>query len=242
MAQVCNKCQQSPPHLGDSWCLACSALEALGAELRQSWGNPGSRAVAQDLLVSAVRQTRALRRLSLSGAGGGRASSTGSAGGNRADLPKAFKSLPRPPSPPRRSLGEESVKKEAEATEESETGSEETNKTKLPEEEKSGEEEPDSSRKRHNATGKGGASEEPRGKERAERPRSRDRPRSRTILRSRERSKGEPEKEERRRRNPRPGHRAGTKHKRHYRAEANPFKPLHYQKPDSFWDQAPFGS
>ena len=70
MAQVsCHKCRQAVPHESDSWCLGCSATEALSQELRNIWGSTGSRAVATDLVVSALRQVRALRRLGLGGAG-----------------------------------------------------------------------------------------------------------------------------------------------------------------------------
>lgn len=41
--------------------MACTACEALGAELGFHWGHPGLRAVATDICVSAVRQVRALR-------------------------------------------------------------------------------------------------------------------------------------------------------------------------------------
>ena len=71
----CNKCNQGEPHLGDSWCLACSAVEALTGELRSAWGAQGSRLLANDICVTAVRQIRALRRLGIAGAGKGRASS-----------------------------------------------------------------------------------------------------------------------------------------------------------------------
>ena len=73
MSLSCNRCKQAPPHLSDSWCLACTAVEALGAELQANWGQVGARAVAHDLLCSAVRQIRALRRISTAGAGSSRA-------------------------------------------------------------------------------------------------------------------------------------------------------------------------
>ena len=69
MALRFDKCGQDSPHLGDSWCLGCSALEALGGELRSGWGSPGTRSLATDLITSAVRQVRALRRLGIAGAG-----------------------------------------------------------------------------------------------------------------------------------------------------------------------------
>ena len=73
MSNLCNKCRQSEAYQGDSWCLGCSSLEALGVELKENWGVAGSRAVATDLLTSVVRQVRALRRLGNSTAGETRA-------------------------------------------------------------------------------------------------------------------------------------------------------------------------
>ncbi|CAK9104456.1 unnamed protein product [Durusdinium trenchii] len=58
---VCARCRRVSPSSGDTWCLACSAWEAIGNELSFSWSHPGLRAVATDLVVSAVRQVRALR-------------------------------------------------------------------------------------------------------------------------------------------------------------------------------------
>ena len=57
----CARCKRSPPSGGDTWCLACSGWEALGVELGFQWTHPALRAVATDLVVSAVRQVRALR-------------------------------------------------------------------------------------------------------------------------------------------------------------------------------------
>lgn len=59
-------------------------MEAVAGELRCGWGNPGSRAVATDLLTSAVRQIRALRRLGIAGAGKARARTPEPAGATRA--------------------------------------------------------------------------------------------------------------------------------------------------------------
>ena len=74
----CNRCHQAYGFQGDSWCIACAAWEQLGSELNLQWGTPSSREIATDLLVSGVRQIRALRRVSLGGAGYCRASSVAS--------------------------------------------------------------------------------------------------------------------------------------------------------------------
>ena len=76
MAVRCNKCGQDSPHLSDSWCLSCAAVEALAGDVRCAWGISGwhtSRAVATDIITSSVRQVRAIRRLGLAGAGRARA-------------------------------------------------------------------------------------------------------------------------------------------------------------------------
>ena len=51
---ACNKCRQEAGHLGDSWCLCCSAVEALSGELRANWGGAGT---ARWLLTSCRAQS-----------------------------------------------------------------------------------------------------------------------------------------------------------------------------------------
>ena len=58
---MCARCKRAPPAHADTWCLACSAWEALGTELGFAWHHPGLRVVASDVLVSAARTVRALR-------------------------------------------------------------------------------------------------------------------------------------------------------------------------------------
>ena len=103
MSKRCNKCGQGDPHLSDTWCLACTAVEAITGELRLAWGTGGTRALATDLLVSATRQVRALRRLGIAGGGRSRPASPARAvlpaaageGAGRAATP-----APEPPPPP----------------------------------------------------------------------------------------------------------------------------------------------
>ena len=103
MSKRCNKCGQGDPHLSDTWCLACTAVEAVTGELRLAWGTGGTRALATDLLVSATRQVRALRRLGIAGGGRSRPASPARAvlpaaageGAGRAATP-----APEPPPPP----------------------------------------------------------------------------------------------------------------------------------------------
>ena len=56
---VCSKCRQVDALEGDTWCLGCSAWEALGRELTGHWSVPGAR-----LVVSCTRQVRAMRGFS----------------------------------------------------------------------------------------------------------------------------------------------------------------------------------
>lgn len=86
------------PHESDSWCLGCSAAEALTAELRNTWGSPGSRALATDLLVSGLRQVRALRRLGL--AAGGNRAALGAGDREGRETPRGSLPPPEPVRPP----------------------------------------------------------------------------------------------------------------------------------------------
>lgn len=126
MSVRCNSCGQADPYLGDSWCLACSAIEQLRGELRSAWGAPGSRSLAQDVLVSATRQVRALRRLGIAGAGKSRPSvpieagkgRASSQGPDRATSVAPGKSLPEPPPPPARETPEAEARLPTEVKEE----------------------------------------------------------------------------------------------------------------------------
>ena len=99
MALRCNRCGQEEPHGGDSWCLACTAHEAINGELRSAWGTPGSRSLASDLLVGVTRHIRALRRLGIAGAGKGRPALPEGAG-PRAPSKPAERSVSRAPAAP----------------------------------------------------------------------------------------------------------------------------------------------
>lgn len=59
----CHKCHQVAPAEGDSWCLGCSSGEALTKELAGHWASAGARTLAEDLILSTVRQVRFLRNL-----------------------------------------------------------------------------------------------------------------------------------------------------------------------------------
>ena len=106
----CNKCGEADAFSSDSWCLACCTHEELGLELRGHWGLTGSRALATDIVTSAVRQVRALRRFGLAGAAAERASSKEGAGISLASSVKPEVSSeapvpdPRVAAPPRKEV------------------------------------------------------------------------------------------------------------------------------------------
>eukprot|EP00435_Cladocopium_sp_Y103_P065267 s1586_g27.t1 len=73
---------------------------ALNGELRQAWGQSGTRVLGCDILTSTVRQVRALRRLGIAGAGRSRASSPVGAPPRRPAPPTAAEaSTPAPVEP-----------------------------------------------------------------------------------------------------------------------------------------------
>ena len=262
---ACNKCRQEAGHLGDSWCLCCSAVEALSGELRANWGGAGTRGVAADILSSAVRQLRALRRLGIAGAGQGQARRE-VAGGSRATTPRC--EVPEPEHPPRAEAapgtGEGTVggvKEEdqgdpgdLESQEEEEESDEEEAEPRAPAAapKRKAENEDRSPVPRRRLQSLPPPPSPPRGESRGERARERSRRRDRSVERRGERrDRRREETEDDDRRHPPEGgakkkkkkknksHRAGSKHQRLYRAETNPYQRLHYKPPGSYWDQGP---
>lgn len=72
MSSKCAKCRTAERVAGDTWCIGCGAWEILGSELTGRWPGPaGLRTVAENLVLGAAREVRALRSIS---AGLGRAS------------------------------------------------------------------------------------------------------------------------------------------------------------------------
>ena len=108
MSSKCAKCKLADPASSGTWCLGCSAWEAIERELTGKWSGPaGLRTIAENLVVSAAREIRALRALS---AGLGRAqgelragapdsatAGDSGAGSHRAPQGLAAKSAPKPP-------------------------------------------------------------------------------------------------------------------------------------------------
>ena len=76
MSKTCNRCKQSPPCAGDTYCLACSVWEAIGRELQAPWQGSVLRSVVTDILVAGGRQIRALRNVAGSPSGGEASSSS----------------------------------------------------------------------------------------------------------------------------------------------------------------------
>ena len=75
MGDRCNKCRSSRRAEGNTWCLGCLSWESLERELVGSWQGPaGLRVIADNLVLGAAREVRALRAL---GAGLGLASTAG---------------------------------------------------------------------------------------------------------------------------------------------------------------------
>ena len=58
----CNKCRNGTRQQGDSWCLGCSSLEAASTDLRREWPRPEFRTLAEDIILSAARAVRGLRK------------------------------------------------------------------------------------------------------------------------------------------------------------------------------------
>ena len=264
---ACNKCRLEAGHLGDSWCLCCSAVEALSGELRANWGGAGTRRVAADILSSAVRQLRALRRLGVAGAGQGQARRE-VAGGSRATTPRC--EVPEPEHPPRAEAAPGTGEGAVGGVKEEDQGDPGDLESQEEEEEEESDEEEAEPRAPAAAPKRKAENEDrspvprrrlqslppppspPRGESRGERARERSRRRDRSVERRGERrDRRREETEDDDRRHPPEGgakkkkkkknksHRAGSKHQRLYRAEANPYQRLHYKPPGSYWDQGP---
>ena len=258
----CNKCGQCALHLDDSWCLACAATEALNKELAQPWGLAGSRAVATDIVVSGLRQVRALRRFGLAVAVATRA--TGSEG---AALERASQRSARAASSPKEEEEKGSkVKVEPPEEEEEESGSsssesdeEDKKKEELPgiaakskatsplkapvskksDEASSSKKDRERSSRRSSSAGRVRL-EERRPKE-GKKHKFEDSPRgSKEKREHREKKEKRREKGESERKRFRPGHRGGSRHQRQYRALEDPHRRLHQQRPGDYWDQDHF--
>ena len=243
----CNRCKQGAPLPGDTWCLACSAWEAVGRDLAGHWDCAGSRAVATDLLVNCVRQVRALRNLGagISRASGSRAVADQSRATGSEPSPstrkeasdhqssRARSALPRKSSAPPPPKVEKSETEDEGEEEESEESQEEEpplpGARSLPKDWRNqpGEgvergEKPRSSRHsshRKESTGRGEGKPGRSGHHREGRHRERDRDRTRSGKR-----------------------RGGRKHQRLDRLAHNPELPVHRKQSDKFWELSTEGA
>ena len=234
---VCAKCRQVEALEGDTWCLGCSAWEALGRELTGHWSVPGARLLASDLVVSCTRQVRAIRGFSAGLAQRGEAS--GGAGSDRApsgdlrqttaakSLPKApagLRKLPTPPPAPPCKAEESYEEDEVEDTE----GSEEEGAASGPvvplghggDRRPPEPDHPPSGRHSHHQRSSTGAEK------------SRD---SYHRHRGQEGRSDRRSQEQKKRKRPRT-RRAGRKHKRLHRLVDNPLLPVHRLPGDSLWE------
>eukprot|EP00435_Cladocopium_sp_Y103_P051085 s2152_g15.t1 len=127
--------EQAEGYEEDSWCLGCSGLETLQTELNAPWQLPAFREAAHDVVVSAVRSVKALRRLASSCYSADRsraavedALSKGPAGSSKQPKSpeKAKGTLPPPPPPPSVKNQEESSEGESEEEESREEDQEHT--------------------------------------------------------------------------------------------------------------------
>ena len=264
MAGVCNKCRQAQPHLSDSWCLACSAHEALGNEFRSVWGQPGSRAIATDIICSSLRQVRALRRFGVAVA-----VKTGSTPLEGASLHPSSKSSGAEP----RETGTGPILTPAPHVKEEESQESESGSSEPEEPQESAKEEKkvteDAAHKTTAAKSKAKQERSPvprrrqeerarsdEGKERKKKrspssarshegrrhqvpegPRSsRDHWRHPESERDRRHSHKKEKVDRRERKRYRPGHRGGSRHQKLEKGLEDPYRRFHLPQPDAFWD------
>ena len=210
----CNKCKAGRQTESDSWCLGCSALETAQSFLGKRWLGAGTRAVAEETLLSVARVVRALHNLD-------NTLPSSSSGGQRLELtPKSQAVRPRSRSPredrrppierrapskeaparPPQCSREESEDEYTEESEEEEVYQERDREVEPePPEIKKEEKEVESSHRRRTE----------RPPEPAEPPRG---------------SGGYPKKRKNRRKGNRRG---GSRHQKHYREKDDPFKLSH---------------
>lgn len=242
MAASCHKCRQATPHQGDSWCVACCAHEALAKELAENWGSVGSRAIASDILVSGLRQIRAVRRLGLAGAGGNRALAA-QAGVSRTPAEASIRP-PEPLLPPSGAAVKAEVPSEEESEDQEESSEEEAPAPAAAAKSLARERSPilrsRGSGDRRERGGEGAPAVEPKEKRPREderRSEKRDR-RSEKEERHRERDHKDHRKDsEREYKKKKRSKRGGAKHQRLYRANLDPYKRFHHRRAEGYWDE-----
>ena len=236
---LCARCKRASPAHADTWCLACSAWEALGTELGFAWHHPGLRVVASDVLVSAARTVRALRvtRGAAPSAGHARAlpSEASAPAAERPPLARQLKKEELESETGARGSGVQGPVEEESGEVESEEEESEASEATIvppgtPEQGLASKASAPRPAEKKDRSPEAGASTVPvdrrsEVRDPRERPAGSKRPRQEHHRRRHHR--GEEKGEKKRSRKRRPKHRAGRKHKRLRRAEANPFVPLH---------------
>lgn len=217
----CAKCRQCAPFGTDTWCIGCSAWEALGTELCGRWYTPGLRALANDQVVSAVKSVRALRSFSASLQSAGSAQAALRAR-SAAKEPEQDERAPLPRSRERDLPAGSEVKRQPASSEDCD--------------EESGE-----SSEAPGVAAKSAPDRRPSEPANPPRPREpegeRDRGGERERTRPRSEERGDREGRKRKGNKDRRGNRAGRKRPRLHRAVADPTFPLHRKPPGSYWDQ-----
>ena len=231
---VCARCKRAPPAHADTWCLACSAWEALGNGLGFAWHHPGLRVVASDVLVSAARTVRALR-VTRGATRLGRPVEASAPAVDRPPLARQLKKEELESETGARGSGVQGpLEEESGEVESEEEESEASEATIVPvgtDEKglasKASTPRPVERKDRSPEAGGSAVPEDRRSEVRDPRERAEGSKRPRQEHHRRLHHRGDEGGEKKRFWKRRPKHRAGRKHKRLHRAEANPFAPLH---------------
>ena len=234
---LCSKCRSWVRLPGDSWCVGCTASSELSLEFQRTWAAP-LRQIGHDLVISTVRQLKALRAVSVglqsrqaslaakqaeaSGADNRRAHRREEAAseGSREALPR------RRTTTPKRAAKESKTKEEEQSTEESEGSLEEEEDRKA--------ESPPPAGDHKSIRGDQRKPPEP---DHPPPSRGRSRSRKRSDKQEGQAAKQPERKDHKKSKGHQPGRkkRAGRKHQRLYRLLEDPQKLVHQRLPESVW-------
>ena len=214
----CAKCRQCEPTGTDSWCIACTGVETLTAELRARWSTPALPAIANELIVSAVRGVTALREISSSWDSAGRSRAAGPPGDSHRGLSPRGRERSLEDRGSRRSRGA-SVKQQAESSEDEEEEEEEPVRRSPSFRGATAKADPARKPPEPPHSPRGHREHHHHSSEKSKRKRSEDK-------RDRHRGKDKPRKR---------GNRAGFHHQRLYRTLEDPDLKVHRRPPKSYW-------
>ncbi len=225
---TCNKCKQAPPREGDTWCLPCSAWEAIGVSLSGRWASAGLRGSAAEAVVNTARLLKSLRNVDA-----GLVARAKSEASRPKVAPVKEEEVEEPKRERSRSPLVRSRGKSVPAHPQKEEYSEGSESEELSEEEDT----------RSRAAGAGRPASghlpppepahPPRGREAGAAVVDESERRRRDYKKDKHGKKDKHSKEKKRRK----GHRGGRKHKRLSRALENSEAPLHRSLPPEFWSQ-----